>query len=83
MLEDNLVSQSRRMGDILLRKLKNLDHPIIGDVRGLGLFTGIEFVKDRRTRNPSMHGGDANLATHSAENKAPATASCRANSGFV
>jgi len=50
--EDNLVSQSRQMGDILLKKLKNLDHPTIGDVRGLGLFTGIEFVKDRRTKEP-------------------------------
>jgi len=27
-------------------------HPSIGDVRGLGLFAAIEFVKDRKTREP-------------------------------
>jgi 4-aminobutyrate aminotransferase len=28
------------------------DHPTIGDVRGLGLMMGIEFVEDRETRAP-------------------------------
>jgi adenosylmethionine-8-amino-7-oxononanoate aminotransferase len=27
-------------------------HPIVGDVRGLGLFAGMEFVADRATREP-------------------------------
>jgi 4-aminobutyrate aminotransferase-like enzyme len=27
-------------------------HPIVGDVRGLGLFAGIEFVSDRASREP-------------------------------
>jgi 4-aminobutyrate aminotransferase len=33
------------------RKLQ-IDHPVIGDVRGLGLMVGIELVRDRATRAP-------------------------------
>ena len=42
------------MGDRLLEGLKGLmaKHPIIGDVRGKGLFAGIEIVKYRATKEP-------------------------------
>ncbi len=51
--EENLVENSRVMGDYLLQGLQSLcDMPIVGDVRGKGLFCGIEFVKNRQTREP-------------------------------
>jgi adenosylmethionine-8-amino-7-oxononanoate aminotransferase len=28
------------------------EHPIVGDVRGLGLMAAVEFVQDRATRQP-------------------------------
>jgi len=41
------------MGAYLLEKLQTLyRHAIVGDVRGLGLFAGIEFVEDRTTKKP-------------------------------
>lgn len=45
------VESKGKLLDEGLRKLMN-KHKIIGDVRGLGLFMGIEFVKDRMTRQP-------------------------------
>jgi adenosylmethionine-8-amino-7-oxononanoate aminotransferase len=41
------------MGEYLLEKLQILyRHAIVGDVRGLGLFAGVEFVKNRETKEP-------------------------------
>jgi adenosylmethionine-8-amino-7-oxononanoate aminotransferase len=46
-----LVARSAERGKYLLEKLKILyRHPIVGDVRGLGLFAGVEFVRDRETK---------------------------------
>lgn len=54
--EDGLIENSARMGDYLLERARELQekHPSVGDVRGLGLFVGLELVKDRRTREPIM-----------------------------
>jgi adenosylmethionine-8-amino-7-oxononanoate aminotransferase len=49
----DLINRSARMGQYLLEKLKTLfRHSIVGDVRGLGLFAGVEFVKDQDTKEP-------------------------------
>ena len=49
-----LREHAREVGGLLLRRLAELAsrHPIIGDVRGRGLFLGMEFVRDPTTRDP-------------------------------
>lgn len=51
---EGLVQHARNTGDTFLQELKLLKerHSSIGDVRGMGLFLGIEFVKSRATREP-------------------------------
>ena len=52
MEDEDLVGNSARMGAYLLDGLKELKdrHPMIGDVRGIGLMCGLEVVKDRKTK---------------------------------
>jgi len=51
MEDENLVENSRVMGDYLLDRLRELlDHPAVGDVRGKGLFCGVELVADKPTK---------------------------------
>jgi len=48
---ENLVENSRRMGSYFLERLKSLeDHPIVGEVRGTGLWTAIDLTSDKKTR---------------------------------
>lgn len=51
---ENLIENSAVMGERLLSGFKALmeKHPVIGDVRGKGLFAGIELVADRETKEP-------------------------------
>jgi 4-aminobutyrate aminotransferase len=48
----HLVAHARNLGKHSLKRLQEMKerHPLIGDVRGLGLFLGLELVKDRQTR---------------------------------
>jgi len=51
--EHELVERCTKMGDYLGAKLEDLrSHPTVGDVRGMGLMRGIEFVKDKQTKEP-------------------------------
>jgi taurine---2-oxoglutarate transaminase len=50
----NLLEKSRRDGEYLLARLKEVaaKHRSVGEVRGLGLFAAVELVKDRATKAP-------------------------------
>ncbi|TVY44146.1 putative aminotransferase [Lachnellula subtilissima] len=52
--EDNLMQNVKTQGEYLEKCLKSLlgDHPNVGDIRGRGLFWGLEFVKDKETKEP-------------------------------
>lgn len=52
--EEGIVEHAARQGEYLAGCLHELSarHPSIGEVRGLGLFWGIELVRDRETRVP-------------------------------
>ena len=54
MRRDNLLENVRRQGAYLSRRLKERfgNHPFVGDVRGRGLFQGLELVADRDTKKP-------------------------------
>ncbi len=54
MRRDRLWERSARLGASLLdRSVVEIGaHPRVGDVRGLGLFIGIELVRDRASREP-------------------------------
>ena len=49
--ENGLVEHARKLGRHALVRMNQMKerHPLIGDIRGLGLFLGIELVKDRTT----------------------------------
>jgi len=51
---DNLIENSKKMGEYMLDKALELKekHACIGDVRGLGLFVGLELVKNKETKEP-------------------------------
>ncbi len=57
---EDLVKEAERKGRYLNRRLQELKekHPIIGDVRGLGMMQATEFVLDRRTKEPAIKARD-------------------------
>jgi 4-aminobutyrate aminotransferase len=66
LVEKGLADNAAKMGERLITGLRKLQqkHACIGDVRGVGLMIGVEFVKDRKTKEP------ASELTHALELKA-------------
>jgi 4-aminobutyrate aminotransferase len=54
LIENEYMDNSTEVGEYTLDALHEIKtrHPSIGDVRGIGLMIGVEFVKDRQTREP-------------------------------
>lgn len=48
LVEDKLVENSAELGDYFLSELKNINNPIIKEVRGRGLFIGVELTQAAR-----------------------------------
>jgi len=50
---ENLTENSRVLGGYLLDRMRELlEHPNVGDVRGKGLFLGVELVADKTSKAP-------------------------------
>jgi taurine--2-oxoglutarate transaminase len=62
--EEGIVENAAAMGEVARAALAQLEarHPSVGEVRGLGLFLGLELVRDRSSREPLVPfnaGGEA------------------------
>jgi len=53
--DEGLQENAQEVGEHLLAGLREVrkTHPLVGDVRGLGLYIGVELVKDTETREPA------------------------------
>lgn len=53
--EERLLEHCARMSDLFAKELRGLmrKHECIGDVRGVGMFWGVDLVKSRETREPA------------------------------
>jgi 4-aminobutyrate aminotransferase-like enzyme len=56
LLEDgSVIENGRRVGAAMYARLRDIAkrHPIIGDVRGVGMLLAVELVRDRTTKEPT------------------------------
>ncbi|MDB4057092.1 aminotransferase class III-fold pyridoxal phosphate-dependent enzyme [Candidatus Thioglobus sp.] len=68
---EKLLENVNEVGEHLKNKLLELQekHEMIGEVRGKGLFCGVELVKDRTTKEPVDETVAASVAAHCFKNK--------------
>ncbi|XP_019566573.2 5-phosphohydroxy-L-lysine phospho-lyase isoform X2 [Rhinolophus sinicus] len=58
--KEQLQAHAAQVGSFLMELLRQqkAKHPIIGDVRGVGLFIGVDLIKDEATRTPATEEAD-------------------------
>jgi 2,2-dialkylglycine decarboxylase (pyruvate) len=58
-LAEGLVGEARQKGEYLRSQLARLSekHELIGEIRGRGLLLGVEFVRNRTTKEPAIQEG--------------------------
>jgi diaminobutyrate-2-oxoglutarate transaminase len=58
MVDTNLADHALKLGERMLSSLKELEgaSQVVGEVRGKGLMLGVEFVKDKATKEPWPEG---------------------------
>ncbi len=59
--QEGLVENARAVGAYVLERLHEMAerHPLIGDIRGLGLLIGVELVLDRADKTPANDAAEA------------------------
>lgn len=63
LVEEGLMKNAADTGAFLIERLRELQarHPLIGDVRGMGLMIGVDLVKNRQTKEGAAAERDAVL----------------------
>jgi 4-aminobutyrate aminotransferase len=58
--KEKLPKRANRLGAHLLSRLEEMkaNHDLVGDVRGIGLLTGMDLVTDRRSKNRAVAAAD-------------------------
>ena len=58
--QEQLIEQAAEVGAYFQERLRGfLDHPLVGDVRGLGLIAGVELVRDKGSKERFEPSGNA------------------------
>lgn len=53
--KEDFIGQAKRKGAVMRKRLEEIydEHRLVGDIRGMGFMQGMEFVTDRKTKEPA------------------------------